>query len=363
MAMPFAMITAAPDTVYDLAQTSPARTMPIQRITLLILLLMLLPATAISHHSRAAYDSNNVTIVEGGLVDVRWRNPHIVFTLRVTGEDGSVALWRMEAGSIYMLKRAGLCETPFKTGARVKVAGYLSKSEARDFLANSMLFADGKEILTMPNAEPYWTDDRFGAQDQWVSDTERLRSVSAPRQDIFQVWSIPRSGGRISKLPFTKAAIAARAQWDMIDNPLTRCEQPGLPRIMTNPHPFEFIDEGNTIVLLGEEFDMVRTIHLDASATPETVTPSNLGYSVAHWDGNSLVVETTHINWPYFDGIGTPQSEAVTMLERYTPSDNHDRLDFHYTITDPATFSRPATYEGYWLALGESVEKYECVVY
>jgi hypothetical protein len=248
----------------------------------------------------------------------------------------------------------------FTSGNRVKVAGYLSKTEQRDFLATNMLFGGGKEILTMPNVDPYWTDDRLGAQDAWQSDDERLAQTEPSQGGIFQVWSIPRSGGRTSTLPFRQSAIAARANWDMVDNPMTRCEQPGMPRIMANPHPFEFIDTGDHIVFLGEEFDMVRTLYLDAATSAGAAIPSNMGYSVAHWEDGTLVIHTSKINWPYFDGIGTPQSDAVEVVEHYTLSEDQRRLDYVITTTDPSILTGPAIYEGYWLALGEKVEPFDC---
>lgn len=73
-----------------------------------------------------------------------------------------------------------------------------------------------------------------------------------------------------------------------------------------------------------------------------------------------LVVQTTRINWPYFDDIGTPQSETVKMIERLTVSEDQTRLDYHLTITDPVTFIEPATIERFWLALGETLPRYDC---
>ena len=88
-----------------------------------------------------------------------------------------------------------------------------------------------------------------------------------------------------------------------------------------------------------------------------------MGYSIGHWEGNTLVVETTKINWAYFDNIGTPQSDFVEMIERFTLSDNQSRLNYHLTITDPVTFAEPATIMGHWLALGEAIAPFACEVY
>jgi len=333
------------------------------KIVFCAVVVSLISVIATAHHSRAAYNTDEVTVVEGQLVGVLWRNPHIVFSLKVSASDGGEEMWRMEAGSIYMLKRAGLDEEMFKTGASVQVAGHFSIHEDRDFLANSILFPDGREILTMPTASPHWTGDRLGGRDRWLTDSARLNSTEPEGSGIFKVWSVPRTSDRRALLPFRQSAIAAREQWDLVDNLITRCQVPGMPRIMLGPHPFEFVDQGDRITMLGEEFDMVRTIYIDESIAPNPPEPSNFGLSLGHWEGNAFVVRTTHINWPYFDGIGTPQSENVEVTERYTLSDDERRLDYRFTVTDPSIPSASATYSGQWLALGETVEPYECEVY
>ncbi|MDE0372622.1 MAG: hypothetical protein OXI73_08770, partial [Rhodospirillales bacterium] len=96
---------------------------------------------------------------------------------------------------------------------------------------------------------------------------------------------------------------------------------------------------------------------------PEDVVPSRLGYSIGHWEGNTLVVETTRIDWNYYDTRGTPQSDAAEVTERFTVSDDQSRIDYHITTVDPVVFTEPATIAGHWLALGEEIEPYDCEVY
>ena len=115
--------------------------------------------------------------------------------------------------------------------------------------------------------------------------------------------------------------------------------------------------------MLGEEWDVVRYIHMNNAADPQQQAASRLGYSVGRWDANTLAVETTRINWPYFDGLGTPQSAAVKISERFTLSADQHRLDYRITIDDPQTLARPGTVETYWLALDETIEPFECQVY
>ena len=149
----------------------------------------------------------------------------------------------------------------------------------------------------------------------------------------------------------------------MLDNFAIRCEAEGMPRIMINPHPFEFTDLGSEITLRTELYDIVRTIHTDGSSPNADQALSHLGYSVGTWEGDTFVVMTTHINWPFFDNIVTPQSEDVQMVERYTLSEDQSRLNYVITITDPSTFTEPATITGQWLALGEILPIYDCKPY
>ena len=194
--------------------------------------------------------------------------------------------------------------------------------------------------MISPTAEPMWSDTVVGLASPAV---EAAAAVTEGRT-IFRVWS--RAGVPDSRqFPFTDAAIAARSTWDPEDNFAIRCEPEGMPRIMTNPHPFEFVDQGTSIALRSELYDLTRTIHLSGGAVSDDQPATPLGYSVGRWDGDTLVVSTTRVNWPYFDNIGTPQSEAVSYVERFTPSEGGNRLDYQLIITDPAAFTGSALYE------------------
>ena len=151
------------------------------------------------------------------------------------------------------------------------------------------------------------------------------------------------------------------ASWDELDSFVVSCEPRGMPLIMNNPYPLEFIDEGDLLTLRGQYYDFSRIIHMNGATAPDEQPRTLLGHSVGHGEGNSLVVETTRISWPYFDFIGTPLSGALRVIERFTLSGDQASLNYHMTIIDPATFSEPATREQTLLALGESVGPFECV--
>ncbi len=311
-----------------------------------------IPVALYAHHSTAFY-SDEVAEIEGELVGVKWRNPHVTWQLKVINDAGDEEQWNLEAASTYPLRRAGVTRDLFVIGDKIKVAGKRSKREKRVFLATNMLLPNGHELLLWGNIAAH-----FG-------DASRLVDAASENRGIFRVWSTPEElfpdiQRRLSHLPYSEAAIAGRAAWNPLDNFVMRCEQEGMPRIMVNPHPFEFIDNGTDITLRMELYDIVRTIHMDRIASPEDEPSSHLGFSTGSWEGNTLVIHTTKINWPYFDNIGTPQTEAIELVERFTLSENQGRIDMHITVTDPETFTEPGVITGYWVALGEIVPKYDC---
>ena len=345
--------------------------------------LLLLPVVVSAHHSRAHY-TGEMRELEGEVVRLRWGNPHTAVLLQTTTETGNGQAWRID-----FLGTRGIARESLAIGQRLTLAGLESVRGPGDLLATNMLLADGNELL-LGAVEPFWSSDVERASTPARVDV--LVDGAAENRGLFRVWSPPAEDwARYSRLqhsyyfleseeerarvwsqaifgawqsePYTEAAIAARADWDSLDNFATRCEPEGMPRLMLNPHPFEFVDEGERIRLRSELYDIDRIIHMDASGAPEDVPPSALGYSVGRWEADTLAVETARVNWPWLDNNGTPQSQAVEYVERFTVSTDQTRLDYQLTVTDPATFTEPALYDRYWVALvGASIDTYGCQV-
>jgi hypothetical protein len=114
---------------------------------------------------------------------------------------------------------------------------------------------------------------------------------------------------------------------------------------MISPLPMEFTKKGDTIIMRLEEYDSVRTIHMN----PKAVAPAAhtlFGFSRGRWEGTTLVVETDHIAAGYFDHEGTPQSDQIKTVERFIPNADYSRLDYILTTTDPVNFTKPSTSSG-----------------
>jgi len=335
------------------------------KVLFIALLLLVLSPIASAHHSRAEYVGG--IEIEGKLLNILWRNPHPGFTIEVE-ENGQIKTWTIEGwSSLNGFERAGITRDRFELGDTLKVFGRISERREARILATHVLLADGTEAVLRREADPYWTEsEHLGGRERWEAETQEA-IVNAAEEDrgIFRVWSYPSPNyqTRVS-WSLTESAQAARAEWDLIDNYAMRCEQMGMPATMTTTNPFEFIDEGETIRIRGYEFDVVRTVHMTDSPDPATQPPSIQGFSVGHWeDENTLVIRTSRIDFPYLSTSGIPLSKAAEVVERYSLHEDQTRLDFHFSITDPESFTEPATYEYYWLALGEEFGQYDCDVH
>lgn len=324
----------------------------------LFLVSLTLSWQAVPHHAiGVAYDTGNLVTIEGEVTDVFWRNPHIVVTLERTLENGSREVWEVESGSTNSLERLGIGPDVVQVGDTVSLMGAASRRGLNALAAYTMTRADGTEVPLWPQRAVQIGRDVVLAP---IS-TEAREQGNREARGIFRVWSRTGSGLE-SFLPFTVAAVAARATFDpLADDPALQCIPPGMPSMMNNPYPIKFEDEGDRIVLRLEEWDGVRTIHMGDAASITNQSASRYGFSTGRWEGNTLVATTTHVNEPYFDDTGTPQSEGTEIIERFILSDNEDRLEYRVIVTDPETFTEPATLAGVWFwKPGEEIKPFQC---
>ena len=334
------------------------------RIQRLGILLTFAAAPALAHHSVVAnFDAGTTVEAEGVISNVAWRNPHILFTL--TTADGTELT--LDTHSLSIMRRLGAAEPFIHVGDSVKVAGWPSR-RGEGMFVNNMLLPSGEEFVFDFSAEPTdlrWSDRMWGSNENWFAEGG---DSSAEERGIFRVWSTTLAGGgafffQQRAYPLTEAAQAFNDAFDITtEDPLFDCAPKGVPAIMNAPYPFEFSDRGDIIELRIEEYDTLRTIYMNPE-TAATSSPSILGHSTGHWDGETLVVETTNVNWGHLNGRGVPMSEQAVIVERFTPTENGGRLEYTLTVTDPRNFTEPVVMGKSWVWLPDvRVEPYECTL-
>jgi hypothetical protein len=312
------------------------------------------PAQLLAHHSTAEYDAGQIVEARGEVVSVLWRNPHVRFQVSTKSIDGNDKLWEIESADLTRLDRAGLPRNLLNVGDAVSFAGNPSTRTERRMYVTNLLVVDGREILLRGNVRPRWSTDRAVNTDAIPARAD----AAAPTGNRFfgRVFVPSREGQAPAWLrdpPLTPAARAGKAAYDeVVDDPVLGCTSPGMPRVMlrSGPYAVRFIERGEDLVLQNEWFEIDRLIHMDGREPPAGTPHTPLGYSAGRWDGDALVVTTTHIDWPYIELyglVGVPQSREMRIVERFTPRDGNATLQYDWEATDPVNLTQPIAYENY----------------
>ena len=180
---------------------------------------------------------------------------------------------------------------------------------------------DGKPDLT-----GIWQAGRAGAGGQYGYDYNVAQDLPA---DAVTAWA--------------RSLRQQRVQDFRKDSPLSHClpvsvpflNFRGLSRIVQTP--------GLIVILYESPNSPHRMIFMDGRELPKDPNPTWLGYSVGHWEGDSLVVNSVGFNdQGWLDVGGNPQTESLRLTERYRRPD-FGHLQLEVTFEDPKTFSKPFT--------------------
>lgn len=158
----------------------------------------------------------------------------------------------------------------------------------------------------------------------------------------FDVIQYPKDEGIFR--PAAEALFLRRAVNLRHDNPVTHCLPAGPQEIFAagSTRFYRIVQSPGVIALLYELGDF-RQIHTDGRNLPEDPNPTWMGYSVGHWEGDTLVVETAGFNdKTWLDMVKHPHSEQLRVTERFRRTDfGHMRVQVTYD--DPETLTRPLT--------------------
>jgi hypothetical protein len=193
--------------------------------------------------------------------------------------------------------------------------------------------ADGK-----PNFNGIWQ-----ALNEAYWDIEAHAAGASPVLELGAAHAVAGGLGIVEggPLPYKPEALAKKqenyANRVKLD-PEIKCYLPGVPRANYMPYPFQVIQGPKFIMMVYTYAGAVRTIYMDEHK--EAPADSWMGWSNGHWEGETLVVDTTGFNdMTWFDRAGNFHSDALHVVERYTAtSPNH--LLYEATIEDPNVFTR-----------------------
>jgi hypothetical protein len=194
--------------------------------------------------------------------------------------------------------------------------------------------ADGK-----PNLTGIWQ-----AMNTANWDIQGHAAAAGPLPQLGALGAIPPGlgiveGGDLPYLPEAAAKKKENFANRLALDPEVKCFLPGVPRATYMPYPFQIVQSRNTILFSYEYASAVRTVNMDKA--PPAPIDSWMGWSNGRWEGETLVIDVTGLNdQTWFDRAGNFHSDALHVVERYTPR-SPGTLSYAALIEDPKVFSRP----------------------
>jgi hypothetical protein len=175
-------------------------------------------------------------------------------------------------------------------------------------------------------------------------DIQGHTAAAGPAPVLGAAFFVPSGMGIVEgeEIPYTPAAAAKKkenaANWMKLD-PELKCYMPGIPRATYMPYPFQIVQSRNNILITYQFAGAVRLINMESPT--KAPADSWMGWSNGRWEGDTLVVDvTSQIEDSWFDRAGNFHSDALHVVERYTPR-SPDTMIYEATIEDPNVFTRP----------------------
>jgi hypothetical protein len=169
------------------------------------------------------------------------------------------------------------------------------------------------------------------------------------------VWELDWHGGNLAKtampsLPKLTPEYAARLEkyragqqeGQNLQTDTANCDPPGMPQIMTQPYPVEFLFTPGKVTVAIEAYSQMRRIFVDGRKHQEDPDPTYQGDSIGHWEGDTLVVDSIGFIPNSYIAPGVHHSDEMRIEEhirRVAP----DTMEIRQTIVDPKALLEPWT--------------------
>lgn len=309
-------------------------------ISALGFVLLLHSELGMAHHSVAAeFDTSLQGELSGEITQVWFTNPHVRYRLSVENADGSTENWELQAGNVTTLRRSNWFEDTLEVGDRISVSGDFGRGGAKKLRIREISWPDGTPVLPNRNARQADRNQINASADKdygyAVGRSDYPIDLTGPWRNTYK-WHVTVDDLEPKPTPFTaegRQLFEATEPWH--DYSL-RCLAPGLPRIFGAPYDMDIVDAGDHYQVVYIEHNTPRRIWMDGRQAPPDMPATSMGFSVGHWEGEALVIETTHLSPAWLDGSGLPMSgEGTRIVERYEFSDDRLSMDRTMTIYDP----------------------------
>lgn len=212
----------------------------------------------------------------------------------------------------------------------------------------------------IPNLSGFWSPP----SDQHPFDPHLVAKLPAGTVIIDDAGYVEFPPMEFGGLDVKPDALERAAEWQPADELSLQkvCATPSVIYTMQGPFPFEIYQFEDVIIFKLEYFDQARVIFMDGRDRPPADAPhSNLGFSTGVWEGDELVVETTHIKASTLTNNGLDHTDGVRFVERFRLSEDGETLMSTQWFDDPAVLNNTGARFMKWNAEpGNHVLPYAC---
>lgn len=348
----------------------------------------------LAHHPLAAkFDEANPVTLTGRVTEIDWANPHVHIFIQVDENAGLAGNWAIELESTIDLERNGWSPEDLNIGDVLTVQGPAALNGSEQLWGNRVsrspdglvLFTIDDQAISSLLAErpsgntPRWPDGQprlgppLGQSGYWINThsgslVEDGQSISMDANGLLA--NIDDASRVAPFQDWAKDLYILRQQSALSNDPLFLfCIPPGGPRQFQLPYGIQLVEQRQReriFVLMGSGNRNWRLIYTDDRSSVSQVSgnddnPLFYGRSLAHWDDDTLIVNSSGYNEGFwFSNGGLPHTRLLQLEERITRTDLNT-LSYSVTIDDPGTYTRPWTssWNLEWVP-GEEMPEYYC---
>ena len=325
-----------------------------------------------AHHSYAATFTNDVIEVEGVITRFSFSNPHILVYIDVTNEDGSVTSWMSEGSAATLYRRSGWDASTLESGNHVRIVGRSTHDGSPMVTIDTVSLIDpanGSVIADLSRGSGGSAWRAAMAVDQVPNAGGQQQAALAADMPLELANGLPNLGGawtshgfnpqrtRHIEMSRTDLAEVVQANFNRVNDPQIFCDEPGLARQIQTADSYRITQYDDRVVFEYEEYASRREIYFDGRNAIGVRT--HFGDSIARYEGNALIVETSHLMANPTSPRGASLSNESTIIETYTRTDTDEHgpmVTLTTNISDPLHLTQNASFSRIKISAGGEYE-------
>lgn len=325
------------------------RTPHLKRLLFALACVLLGSSAAYAHHGAPGYDFTKPLNLEGSVVEVEWKNPHVYFTIDTgtRGADSKPRILEIECASPGQLVAFGTQRAILKPGTHVKVLafGRLKDPDGANykgatvtppdgsvhFLENSIQRTLVKETVAAQALAGKWVPASVSNFSDYTTAEARARGTKGSNSEV-----VVKAQEAIDNVGGESATSCAKLAKDSV--PFLSAAGGGIRAIEISDRMAVMRIE-NSSGILKRDIDLTRTAH------PANIAATPNGHSIGRWEGKTLVIDTVGFTPTK---VFPAQGARKHLVERLTLTDDRRHIRYELTVEDPDFYAAPFRFSMLW---------------